>query len=757
MSGPLDILGKDGFFTGDRKVVGKDIFSMNLNYYEDDYSSNAPGGSPFWNESDPPDNNLYDGNISSWNNKFNRVAYPVADSIDPVLDNYHAQYEYDLAGRLVQSRLDTLSGSTRNSQDKFKTDYFYDLNGNMDTLTRWDNLAMPNGISNLRGTAPITGKPNNRQVFSVQSSPSGGATTFAYDNMGNLVSELNPMVESMNLIRWTADGKLAVTMKNINVTDSITHAVHQLSLYQHYYYDGMGNRVLKIGNGKLDPQEEGMDPILLHCNMDIDGTGCAPCQEDLNVRGYYYAREAGGKVLATYETSPEGVTGQGSSCYAAYYYQDLKEWYIYGSESDGRISVLKPYVNEFTDHLHKNAIHLFDQAEPYAMKDTIIEYQANTIGSFTSNARITGHKEYEIKDHLGNVRVVISDVKNPITPSSSVSSWTFTAEIRNLNNYYPYGMELPGGAYASIGNYTYGYNGMEKDDELKGSGKLYSTLFREGDTENGRWWSRDPKEMSMPYQSPYVLMDANPINMMDLKGDFPFNFSSCCEGTLENLSKFIKNKTKKIVSDLKIIGARAFIGITKIYATNQLDKAVNGDNDFVTSVALTAEFITGLGPEKRVFPENHPFTKSLKDANLTTEALVAFYNGYLEYKAYERPDIPPSYRVDFEYLYGGDTGPFKEFFEDGEFTAAQFTGTANYVFDLDEKNSILNITVYDSKTEYSFLYHAPGTDRHSRDEGKIMGETTQVYTFSFTIEEIEKRVKNENSFEYYFANRYTIY
>ena len=28
----------------------------------------------------------------------------------------------------------------------------------------------------------------------------------------------------------------------------------------------------------------------------------------------------------------------------------------------------------------------------------------------------------------------------------------------------------------------------------------------------------------------------------------------------------------------------------------------------------------------------------------------------------------------------------------------------------------LNISVYDTKTEYSFLYHIPGTDRHSRKE-----------------------------------------
>jgi RHS repeat-associated protein len=189
--------------------------------------------------------------------------------------------------------------------------------------------------------------------------------------------------------------------------------------------------------------------------------------------------------------------------------------------------VLKPYPNEFTQHLHKNAIHLFDQAKPYAMKDTIIEYQANTIGSFTSNARRTGHKEYEIlvlsgaevKDHLGNVRAVISDVKNPHNLASSISSWTFTAEIRNLNNYYPYGMELPGGAYASNGNYGYGYNGMEKDDELRES--LYSTLFREGDTENGRWWKRDPMERALVGFSPYIMMASNPINMIDPNGDIP--------------------------------------------------------------------------------------------------------------------------------------------------------------------------------------------------------------------------------------------
>ena len=124
---------------------------------------------------------------------------------------------------------------------------------------------------------------------------------------------------------------------------------------------------------------------------------------------------------------------------------------------------------------------------------------------------------------------------------------------------------------------------------------------------------------------------------------------------------------------------------------------------------------------------------------MTTEALAAFNAGYQDYLAGNREDIPLSYRVDFSYGPGGDTGPFKELFKDGKFTAAQFTGTANYIFSLDE-NGNLNIVVYDTKTEYSFLYHAPGTDRHTRSEGQIMGETTQYYNFTIPLDQVQQRV-----------------
>lgn len=68
-------------------------------------------------------------------------------------------------------------------------------------------------------------------------------------------------------------------------------------------------------------------------------------------------------------------------------------------------------------------------------------------------------------------------------------------------------------------DYRYGYQGSEKDDEIKGAGNSYTTKFRLLDPRVGRWMSRDPKASKMPWQSPYISMDGNPIMNNDPNGD----------------------------------------------------------------------------------------------------------------------------------------------------------------------------------------------------------------------------------------------
>jgi RHS repeat-associated protein len=68
-------------------------------------------------------------------------------------------------------------------------------------------------------------------------------------------------------------------------------------------------------------------------------------------------------------------------------------------------------------------------------------------------------------------------------------------------------------------SYRYGFNGMEKDDEVKGQGNSYTTEFRFLDTRLGRWLSLDPKTKIKPFISVYVVMSNCPISKKDPKGD----------------------------------------------------------------------------------------------------------------------------------------------------------------------------------------------------------------------------------------------
>jgi RHS repeat-associated protein len=66
--------------------------------------------------------------------------------------------------------------------------------------------------------------------------------------------------------------------------------------------------------------------------------------------------------------------------------------------------------------------------------------------------------------------------------------------------------------------YRYGFNGMEKDDEISGEGNNYTTEFRDYDSRLGRWLSIDPEFKHFPWQSPYAAFDNNPIRNNDPKG-----------------------------------------------------------------------------------------------------------------------------------------------------------------------------------------------------------------------------------------------
>lgn len=134
--------------------------------------------------------------------------------------------------------------------------------------------------------------------------------------------------------------------------------------------------------------------------------------------------------------------------------------------------------------------------------------------------REIGARRYEFADHLDNVRAVYTDRLLSYDTTGGPAPDSFAVEILAANNYFPFGMEMPQRNY-SAGDYRYGFNGMEKDDEVAGEGNSYTTEFRQYDPRVARWLSIDPLAEEFPWSSPYVAFANDPILHTDPKGLAP--------------------------------------------------------------------------------------------------------------------------------------------------------------------------------------------------------------------------------------------
>ena len=92
-----------------------------------------------------------------------------------------------------------------------------------------------------------------------------------------------------------------------------------------------------------------------------------------------------------------------------------------------------------------------------------------------------------------------------------------SAEVVTATDYYPFGMEMPGRSQSANG-YRYGFNGMEKDSEVKGGNDDYDFGARMYDARLGRWKSIDPAFRKYSHLSPYHFVACNPIFYIELDG-----------------------------------------------------------------------------------------------------------------------------------------------------------------------------------------------------------------------------------------------
>lgn len=391
----------------------------------------------------------------------------------------------------------------------------YNLNGSPlynGNITSW--------TSNIEKPVPATGKQLEQLT----------AYTYRYDLLNRLrEAEFHPYQNGS----WPADGDYQTAYQydpNGNMTylrrwgrvatPLNINAQRKMDEFGSYVYDSGTNRLRSFSESSAHTSyTEDIDAYLMGANnytYDATGNLTGDALENIPTNGVKW--NIRGKVTEVEKTTPglklkflydaqgnrvrkEKWTGAG--------YATLSEstWYL----RDAQGNVLGTYEKTGSDPILLTEAPIYG-SERIGMALPAVERttaMADTLGLFT---RYVHRKQYELKDHLGNVRVTLSDFKE------SLPGGGFRAYMMSYANYYPFGMLHPNRSWNRTGDsYRYGFNGMEKDNEIKGEGNSYTTLYRNNDPRLGRWLSVDPKATA--WESPYVLMKNSPVWMIDPWGD----------------------------------------------------------------------------------------------------------------------------------------------------------------------------------------------------------------------------------------------
>ncbi len=121
--------------------------------------------------------------------------------------------------------------------------------------------------------------------------------------------------------------------------------------------------------------------------------------------------------------------------------------------------------------------------------------------------------------HLGNVLATISDKRYGVSTDDSTVVY-YNPEVVSANDYYPFGMMQYARSWteSNVGNYRFGFNGKENDNEVKGVGDQIDYGKRIYDPRMGRFLSVDPLQKKYPELTPYQYASNRPIDGVDLDG-----------------------------------------------------------------------------------------------------------------------------------------------------------------------------------------------------------------------------------------------
>jgi len=154
-----------------------------------------------------------------------------------------------------------------------------------------------------------------------------------------------------------------------------------------------------------------------------------------------------------------------------------------------------------------------EYAENYVYEGGVLQFFSTAEG-YVEPKGLGWEYVFQYKDHLGNIRLSYAD-------SNGDGVITASSEIREENNYYPFGLKHKGynNAIGGSRDHKYGFGNKEEQDEL-GLGWIDITA-RNYDPALGRWMNLDPLAELMRRHSPYNYVFNNPLRFIDPDGMGP--------------------------------------------------------------------------------------------------------------------------------------------------------------------------------------------------------------------------------------------
>jgi RHS repeat-associated protein len=150
----------------------------------------------------------------------------------------------------------------------------------------------------------------------------------------------------------------------------------------------------------------------------------------------------------------------------------------------------------------------WDYVNGVEYKDRLLQRVAHDEGAIVRNAQGVYEQEYVLRDHLGNTRVTFTDSNNDGIVTS--------ADIKQLNHYYPFGLNMEGNWNGAPGTNKYQYNGKELNDDFGLGWNDYGARFY--DPSIARWSAIDPLAEARNTLSAYQYVQNNPIKHIDPTG-----------------------------------------------------------------------------------------------------------------------------------------------------------------------------------------------------------------------------------------------